>query len=83
MTDNLDHPPAPPPKQLQRRETNPRLPGNTSDGEEKPVVPVKTVDRTTTHTAKRNTDGLAPSKAPAVTGNRRGGANFSGNEAGV
>ena len=44
---------------------------------------MKTVDRTTTHTAKRNTDGLAPNKAPAVTGNRRGGANVSGNEAGM
>ncbi len=47
---------------------------------------MKTVDRTTTHTAKRNTDGLAPGKAPAaVTGNRRGGANVNvmGNEAGA
>ena len=46
---------------------------------------MKTVDRTTTHTAKRNTDGLAPGKAPAaaVTGNRRGGANVGGNEAGA
>ncbi len=71
---------------MQHRDTDPRLPGNTSDGEEKPVVPVKTVDRTTTHTAKRNTDGLAPGKAPAaVTGNRRGGANVNvmGNEAGA
>jgi plasminogen activator inhibitor 1 RNA-binding protein len=43
---------------------------------------VKTVDRSTTHTVKRNTDGLPPAKAPA-TQSRRGGANVSGNEAGV
>ena len=45
-------------------------------------MPVKTVDKTSTHTAKRNTDGAAPSKAPVTGGNRRGGA-ISGNEGGA
>jgi plasminogen activator inhibitor 1 RNA-binding protein len=44
---------------------------------------VKTVDRTPTHTAKRNTDGLPPAKGPAPAGNRRGGGNVTGNEAGA
>lgn len=52
--------------------------GNT---EEEILAPVKTVEKTSTHTVKRNTDGLAPApKAPVTTG-RRGGANVSGNEA--
>lgn len=55
--------------------------GNTSEGEEKITAPVKTVDRTSTRTVKRNTDGLPPSKGPITTGNRRGGANVGGNEA--
>jgi Stm1. len=53
--------------------------GNTED--ETPVVPVKAVEKTSTHTAKRNTDGLPPKGHAA--GNRRGGANVSGNEAGM
>ncbi|KAL2136587.1 hypothetical protein VTI74DRAFT_2892 [Chaetomium olivicolor] len=52
--------------------------GNTEEGEI--PAPVKAVEKTSTHTAKRNTDGLAPSKGP-VAGSRRGGANVSGNEA--
>lgn len=48
-----------------------------------PSAPVKTVDKTSTHTSKRNTDGLAPSKGPAPTGSRRGGAAVSGSEAGA
>jgi plasminogen activator inhibitor 1 RNA-binding protein len=40
-------------------------------------------EKTSTHTVKRNTDGVAPAKGPVPTGNRRGGANVSGNEAGV
>ncbi|KAJ4304003.1 hypothetical protein N0V88_001607 [Collariella sp. IMI 366227] len=44
-------------------------------------APVKTVDKTSTHTAKRNTDGLAPAAKAPVASSRRGGANVSGNEA--
>ncbi|KAK4650052.1 hypothetical protein QC762_702800 [Podospora pseudocomata] len=49
--------------------------------EEPPIPPpVKTVEKTSTHTAKRNTDGVAPSKGPAPAGgNRRNAA--TGNEA--
>ncbi|KAL2022550.1 hypothetical protein VTK56DRAFT_5157 [Thermocarpiscus australiensis] len=54
--------------------------GNNVD-DDTPVVPLKTVEKTSTHTSKRNTDGLAPSKGPVSTGNRRGGAYVSGNEA--
>ncbi|KAM7195704.1 hypothetical protein V8F33_006553 [Rhypophila sp. PSN 637] len=53
--------------------------GNDADGDSEPAAPVKTVEKTSTHTAKRNTDGAAPSKAP-VAGSRRGGG-LSGNEA--
>lgn len=56
--------------------------GNDVDGAETPSVPVKTVDKTSTHTTKRNTDGAAPTRAPAPAGNRRGGG-ASGNEAGT
>ncbi|KAM7186904.1 hypothetical protein V8F20_011185 [Naviculisporaceae sp. PSN 640] len=52
---------------------------NDADGDSEPAAPVKTVEKTSTHTAKRNTDGVAPSKGP-VAGSRRGGA-LSGNEA--
>ncbi|AEO69021.1 uncharacterized protein THITE_2118995 [Thermothielavioides terrestris NRRL 8126] len=51
------------------------------EGDEIPTIPVKAVEKTSTHTAKRNTDGLAPTKAPASGGNRRGGAAVGGNEA--
>ncbi|KAK4188669.1 hypothetical protein QBC35DRAFT_495649 [Podospora australis] len=51
-----------------------------NDEEPEIPAPVKTVDKTSTHTAKRNTDGVAPAKGPAPTGGRRGGA-VSGNEA--
>ncbi|KAK3942366.1 Stm1-domain-containing protein [Diplogelasinospora grovesii] len=56
--------------------------GNDAEDSDAPAAPVKTVEKTSTHTAKRNSDGLAPaSKAPAApTGNRRGGG-ASGNEA--
>ncbi|KAK0737124.1 hypothetical protein B0T21DRAFT_364500 [Apiosordaria backusii] len=48
--------------------------------EEQPIPPpVKTVEKTSTHTAKRNTDGVAPSKGSAPSGNRRSAA--TGNEA--
>ncbi|KAK5989923.1 hypothetical protein PT974_08186 [Cladobotryum mycophilum] len=53
--------------------------GNDSDGEEKPVVPVKTVDKANPRTTKRNV--VEPQAAPAPVrtgGNRRGGP--SGNE---
>ncbi|KAL6870069.1 hypothetical protein ACO1O0_001404 [Amphichorda felina] len=52
--------------------------GNDDDGEEKPVVPVKTVDKATTRTTKRNADPAPPARGHA-TGSRRGGP--SGNEA--
>lgn len=47
---------------------------------------MKTVDKTSTHTVKRNTDGVAPAPAaaprgPAPTTARRGGG--SGNDAGT
>ncbi|KAK4123298.1 hypothetical protein N657DRAFT_634463 [Parathielavia appendiculata] len=54
--------------------------GDEAEGDEiRP--PVKTVEKPATNTVKRNTDGLAPSKGPTQGGNRRGGANVSGNEA--
>ncbi|KAM0263054.1 hypothetical protein ACHAQJ_001433 [Trichoderma viride] len=52
--------------------------GNDSDGEEKPVVPVKTVDKAATHTTKRNVEPQAPQAPLRTGGNRRGGP--SGNE---
>ncbi|KAL2147587.1 hypothetical protein VTI28DRAFT_8041 [Corynascus sepedonium] len=55
--------------------------GNDIEGDEPPRPPLKPAEKTSTHTVKRNTDGLAPTKGPATTGNRRGGANVSGNEA--
>jgi len=55
--------------------------GNDIEGDEPPAPPLKPAEKTSTHTVKRNTDGLAPSKGPVATGNRRGGANVSGNEA--
>lgn len=51
--------------------------------DETPIPPVKLVEKTSTHTTKRNTDGHAPAKGPVVAGNRRGGANLTGNEAGA
>lgn len=55
--------------------------GNDVEGDsDSPAAPVKTVEKTSTHTTKRNADGSAPVKAGAQTGARRtGGA--SGNEA--
>jgi plasminogen activator inhibitor 1 RNA-binding protein len=55
--------------------------GNDVEGDESPAAPVKTVEKTSTHTAKRNTDGSAPVKA-APTSSRRGGAP-GGNEGGM
>lgn len=49
--------------------------------DETPSAPVKAVEKTSTHTVKRNTDGLAPSKGPVTTGRR--GQNVTGNEAGA
>ncbi|KPM42640.1 hypothetical protein AK830_g3929 [Neonectria ditissima] len=48
--------------------------GNDSDGEEKPVVPVKTVDKPTTRTTKRNVEPQAPLRAAGGAGgsSRRG-----------
>lgn len=57
--------------------------GNDEEGGEIRNVPVKTVEKTSTHTAKRNTDGLAPAKGPVTGGSRRGGAAVGGNEAGA
>lgn len=53
--------------------------GNDDDGEEKPVVPVKTVDKTSTRTVKRNAEPAPPARGSA-TGSRRGGP--GGNEGG-
>lgn len=59
------------------------IPGNDVEGDsDSPAAPVKTVEKTSTHTVKRNADGNAPAKASAVSGGRRGGA-VSGNEAGI
>ncbi|KAL6866948.1 hypothetical protein J3F83DRAFT_739405 [Trichoderma novae-zelandiae] len=52
--------------------------GNDSDGEEKPVVPVKTVDKVTPRTTKRNVEPQAPQAPVRTGGNRRGGP--GGNE---
>ncbi|KAL7792526.1 hypothetical protein V8C37DRAFT_126993 [Trichoderma ceciliae] len=52
--------------------------GNDSDGEEKPVVPVKTVDKAATRTTKRNVEPQAPQAPVRTGGNRRGG--LGGNE---
>ncbi|KAH7170230.1 hypothetical protein EDB81DRAFT_774789 [Dactylonectria macrodidyma] len=46
--------------------------GNDSDGEEKPVVPVKTVDKASTRTTKRNVEPQAPVRAAGAGSNRRG-----------
>lgn len=46
--------------------------GNDSDGEEKPVVPVKTVDKAPTRTTKRNVEPQAPQAPVRTGGNRRG-----------
>ncbi|KAF4121130.1 plasminogen activator inhibitor 1 RNA-binding protein, partial [Geosmithia morbida] len=46
---------------------------NDDDGENKPAAPVKTVEKTSTHTVKRNAEPTAPVKAGAPTSsNRRG-----------
>ncbi|KAF5259068.1 hypothetical protein FOXYS1_10334, partial [Fusarium oxysporum] len=45
---------------------------NDSDGEEKPVVPVKTVDKNTARTTKRNVEPQAPVRTGGAGGNRRG-----------
>ncbi|KJZ72954.1 hypothetical protein HIM_07717 [Hirsutella minnesotensis 3608] len=52
--------------------------GNDDDGEEKPIVPVKTVDKAVNRTSKRNVEPQAPQAPVASGGNRRGG--FRGNE---
>lgn len=57
--------------------------GNTEEDSDTPKAPVKTVDKTSTHTIKRNADGLAPaSKAAGAPATRRGGA-ASGNDGGM
>ncbi|PTB75749.1 hypothetical protein M440DRAFT_1439421 [Trichoderma longibrachiatum ATCC 18648] len=56
----------------------PPVAGNDSDGEEKPVVPVKTVDKVTPRTTKRNAEPQAPQAPVRTGGNRRGGP--GGNE---
>ncbi|KAK3391804.1 Stm1-domain-containing protein [Sordaria brevicollis] len=54
--------------------------GNDVEDNSAPAAPAKIVEKTSTHTAKRNTDGLAPStKAPAQGSGRR--SNVTGNEA--
>ncbi|KAK2066598.1 hypothetical protein P8C59_000403 [Phyllachora maydis] len=53
--------------------------GNDDGDSDTPTAPVKTVDKTSTHTVKRNTDGLgSATQAPARGGSRRGG--IGGNE---
>lgn len=54
--------------------------GNDDDGENTPRAPVKTVEKTSTHTAKRNADPSAPVKAGAPTSSNRRGP--GGNEGG-
>ncbi|KAH7329354.1 hypothetical protein B0I35DRAFT_42915 [Stachybotrys elegans] len=46
--------------------------GNDSDGEEKPVVPVKTVDKAPQNTTKRHVEPQAPVRNAGTGGNRRG-----------
>lgn len=46
-----------------------------------PAAPAKIVEKTSTHTTKRNSDGVAPSKTPAQGSGRR--SNLTGNEAGM
>ena len=46
--------------------------GNDDDGEEKPVVPVKTVDKVTARSGKRDAPKAAPD-APAPANNVGGG----------
>lgn len=46
--------------------------GNDEDGENKPNVPVKTVDKATARTTKRNVEPQAPVKAAGAGNNRRG-----------
>lgn len=56
--------------------------GNDSDGEEKPTVPVKTVDKVNSRIGKRNTEPQAPARtAGGAGGNRRGGG-LGGNDGG-
>lgn len=52
--------------------------GNDVEGDEAPSGPVKTVDKTTTRTTKRNVEPQAPTKPVASTGARRAGP--GGNE---
>lgn len=53
--------------------------GNSLE-DDTPAAPVKVVEKTSTHTVKRNSDGLAPSRGPVPTTGRRA-ANVTGNEA--
>lgn len=46
-----------------------------------PPAPVKTVEKTSTHTTKRNADGVAQTKVPVNTAPRRTGP--GGNEGGM
>ncbi|KAL2270461.1 hypothetical protein VTJ83DRAFT_2645 [Remersonia thermophila] len=56
--------------------------GNDIEGDEPIAPPKPPVTKAQTSTAKRNTDGVAPSsRTPYQGGNRRGGAHVSGNEA--
>ena len=55
--------------------------GNDSDGEEKPTVPVKTVDKVNARTGKRNAEPQAPVRSAGAGGNRRGGG-LGGNDGG-
>ncbi|KAJ4400002.1 hypothetical protein N0V85_005865 [Neurospora sp. IMI 360204] len=54
--------------------------GNDVEDNTPPAAPAKIVEKTSTHTTKRNTDGVAPTKAPAQGSGRRQNAT-SGNEA--
>lgn len=47
--------------------------GNDDDGEDKPIAPVKTVDKAATRTTKRTVEPQAPAAPARGTGNRRGG----------
>jgi hypothetical protein len=54
--------------------------GNDDGDSDTPSAPVKTVDKPTARTTKRNAEPEAPSRGPVPITNRRG--NFSGSEAG-
>jgi len=55
--------------------------GNDVEGDDGPAAPVKTVEKASTHTTKRNADGAAPVKAAAQSTSTRRTGNATGNDA--